>query len=84
MRIEFFNRDHTKVSIRVRTGTTDSGMGLDRGRREVVDGGPNAVTFAWRRGDQRITNEEYDQHSTSPAESTTVVFGTPAGEVGEA
>ena len=82
MRIEFFNRDYPKLSIRAKAGRTDSNFGLEKGRHEVVDGGPNSVQFAWKSGNERITDEEYSKYSSGPTSSTTIVFGTPIGEVG--
>jgi hypothetical protein len=84
MNVEFFNQDHEKISVRVRAGNTESNFGLVRNDRHAYDSGPNPLRFAWKIGDEQVTNDEFDACATAWTGSSTIVFGNPDGEAGVA
>ena len=84
MNVEFFNQDHDKVSVRIKSGSTESNFGLVRNDRHEFDSGPNSVRFAWKDGDEQVTNDEFDTYATDLSAGTAIVFGSPAGAVGSA
>lgn len=80
MRIKFVNNDHDKISLAVRSGSSNSNFGLLRGESHEMDF-VEPVLLAWWPKNNAITQAQLDIHGSMWNEDADITFGNPLGRV---